>query len=224
MDASANELQDDAQTPLSGVEHSLLTQSAPVAHGRLLTLRHAPSEAENPWPGGQRQALAAASHPLVEAGQVHELAPTDVVVEPPPHATHGAAPVLLENPSAQEHPPPPSATDPAGHDATHVSDPVELVAAQRPDEQSAPPWHGWPAESRHAPVEPAGVSCVPAGHWHVLDAVSHAEPVGCVQPHESRPASVDADPGGQAVHPGACPVKLKKLGLQRQKPAESVEP
>ena len=36
--------------------------------------------------------MAALSHPLVEAGQVHELAPTDVEVEPPPHATHGDLP------------------------------------------------------------------------------------------------------------------------------------
>ena len=99
-----------------------------------------------------------------------------------------------------------------------------MVTAQRPEEQPAPPWQGWPTESRHAPVEPAGVSCVPAGHWHVLDAASHTEPVGCVQLHESRPTSEDAAPGGQAVHPGACPVGLKKLGLQKQVPAESLEP
>lgn len=90
------------------------------------------------------------------------------------------------------------------------------MAAQRPDEQSAPPWQGWPAESRHAPVEPAGVSCVPAGHWHELDAASHTEPVGCVQVHEV--FAVDVAPAGQAVQPGGVPVGLQKFGLHWQMP------
>ena len=46
MEASANELQDEAQTPLVGEEHSLLTQSAPVAQLRPLTLRQAPADEE----------------------------------------------------------------------------------------------------------------------------------------------------------------------------------
>lgn len=39
--------------------------------------------------------MAAWSHPLLEAGQEQELAPTEVVVEPPPQATHGALPEPL---------------------------------------------------------------------------------------------------------------------------------
>ena len=209
-------------TPLDGEEHSLLTQLAPVEQLWPLTLRHVPLEATKPCPGGHAQALAAGSHPLVAAGHVHELAPADGVVEPPPHGVHGDLPALLKKPRAHEQPPPPSETDPPGHEETHVSAPVELVAAHRPDEQLAPPWHGWPAESRHAPVEPAEVSWVPAGHWQVLDARTHTEPVGCVQVHEI--LVVDVDPGGQAVHPGGEAVGLQKLGLHWQMPPQSVEP
>lgn len=95
LDASAKELQDEVHAPFCGEEHSLLTQSAPVLQLRPLTLRHTPFDATKPWPGGHAQALAAWSHPLVEAGQEHELAPTEIVVEPPPQATHGDLPELL---------------------------------------------------------------------------------------------------------------------------------
>jgi len=84
---------DDVQTPLDGAEHWPLKQLAPVAHERPLTVRHVPVAGLYPWPGGHAHALATASQPLVAAGHEHELAPTDAVVDPPPHATHGALPV-----------------------------------------------------------------------------------------------------------------------------------
>ena len=89
-----------------------------------------------------------------------------------------------------------------------------MVAAQRPVEQSVPPWQGCPAERRQTPVEPAGVNWVPAGHWHVLDAASQTEPAGCVQVHDVGPE--DVEPAGHALHPGALPVGDQKLGLQAQ--------
>lgn len=184
MDASANELQVEVHTPPTEFEHSLLTQSAPVEQERPLTLRHVPL-GDSAWPGGQPQELAVGSHPPDEpAGHAHELEPTDDVVDPPPHATHGALPVApLKYPTAHEQPPAPSGTDPAGHEVTQTD--VELVlltCAQRPVAHwSRPPWQARPAESRQRePPEPGGCS-VPAGHWHVLDAASQTDPMGCEQ-------------------------------------------
>lgn len=85
--------QDDVHVPLDGDEHWPLKQSAPVAHERPLTVRQVPVAALYAWPGGHAHALAAGSQPLVAAGHEHELAPTDVVLDPPPHATHGDLPV-----------------------------------------------------------------------------------------------------------------------------------
>lgn len=82
------------------------------------------------------------------------------------------------------------------------------MAAQRPDEQSEPPWQGWPAERRQTPVEPAGVNWVPAGHWHVLDAASHTEPVGCVHEQNVGHVTLEDAPGGHAAQPGGWPVAL----------------
>jgi len=85
--------QDDVHLPLTSDEHWPLKQSAPVAHARPLTVRHVPFAALNPCPGGHAHALAAGSQPRVVAGQEHELAPMAVVLDPPPHATHGVLPV-----------------------------------------------------------------------------------------------------------------------------------
>lgn len=79
-------------------EHVPLAQSAPLAQVWLFWSRHWPLEATKAWVVGwlHTQALVASDHvaPL-PPGQVQELAPVDVDVDPPPQATHGVRPSTL---------------------------------------------------------------------------------------------------------------------------------